>query len=90
MSRTHQHAYQLTTGSCARCGKDGIPEDQLFLAVDRQWPNGWLTVCEDCDDGDGSIRYHGKTIIEFRALTAFGSGEFHWFAVDHPLYPAVG
>ena len=84
MAGTHQHAYQLTTGTCARCGKDDIPEDRLFLAVRHE---GWLTVCEDCDDGDGSLRFHGKTIVELRDVTAFGSGDFEWFAVDHPEHP---
>ena len=87
MTRTHQRAYQLTTGTCVRCGKYDIPEDRLFLAVNREDPGGWLTVCEDCEDGDGSLRFHGKTIVELRDVTAFGSGDFDWFAVDHPVHP---
>ena len=37
---------------------------------------GWQTVYESCDDGDGSLRFHGKTIVELRDVTAFGSAEF--------------
>ena len=37
---------------------------------------GWQTVCESCDDGDGSLRFHGKTIVELRDVAAFGSAEF--------------
>ena len=42
----------------------------------RRVRRGLATVCESCDDGDGSLRFHGKTIIELRDVTAFGSAEF--------------
>ena len=52
------------------------PEDELFLAVNGEYGVGWQTVCQSRDDGDGSLRFHGKTIIELRDVTAFGSAEF--------------
>ena len=42
----------------------------------RRVRRGLATVCESCDDGDGSLRFHGKTIMELRDVTAFGSAEF--------------
>ena len=73
---TYQSAYQLKMGRCSRCLRDNIPEDELFLAVNGEYGVGWQTVCQSCDDGDGSLRFHGKTIVELRDVTAFGSAEF--------------
>ena len=73
---TYQSAYQLKMGRCSRCRQDNIPEDHLFLAGSAEEGAGFQTVCESCDDGDGSLRFHGKTIIELRDVTAFGSVEF--------------
>ena len=73
---TYQSAYQLKMGRCSRCLRDNIPEDELFLAVGGEDGVGWQTVCQSCDDGDGSLRFHGKTIVELRDVTAFGSAEF--------------
>ena len=47
----------------------------FWRAAQREGP-GFQTVCASCDDGDGSLRFHGKTIIELRDVTAFGSAEF--------------
>ncbi len=73
---TYQSAYQLKMGRCSRCRQDNIPEDELFLAGSAEEGPGFQTVCASCDDGDGSLRFHGKTIIELRDVTAFGSAEF--------------
>ena len=59
MNRTHQNARRHGAGHCSRCGQDNIPDDQLFLAAGGQAHVGWLTVCQDCDDGDGSLKFHG-------------------------------
>ena len=75
MISTYQRAYSPGRGRCSRCGQDNIPEDELFLAVSGEAEVGWHTVCESCDDGDGSLRLHGRTIVELRDVTAFGSAE---------------
>ena len=66
MTTTYQSVYQPKMGRCSRCRQDNIPEDELFLAGSAEEGPGWQTVCESCDDGDGSLRFHGKTIIELR------------------------
>ena len=72
---TYQRAYQLKMGRCSRCRRDHIPEDELFLVGSGEDGVGWQTVCQSCDD-DSSLRFHGKTIVELRDVTAFGSAEF--------------
>ena len=84
MTGTYQSAYQLTTGTCFRCGRSEIPEDRLFLAVNLQEAGGWLTVCGGCDAGRGTLRFHGKTVVELRDMTAFGSADFTRKANRHP------
>ena len=27
----------------------------------------WVGVCESCDDGDGSLRFHGRTLAELQS-----------------------
>lgn len=76
MTSTYQNARSNGTGRCFRCGKDGIWENDLFLGLGGDICPGWVPICESCDDGDGSLRFHGRTIVELRDVTAFGSAEF--------------
>lgn len=70
------------TGACDRCGREGIPDDELFLAV-RSNDDGstWIGICESCDEGDGSLRFHGCTLAELRAHTVFDD----WMTGDQRL-----
>ena len=48
--------HQPMTGACDRCGREDIPDDELFLAVrSDDCESTWIGVCESCDDGDGSF-----------------------------------
>ncbi len=60
------------TGTCGRCGREDIPDDELFLLFWEGMPGpGWHGVCWDCNDGDGSLRFHDRTLAELRAHTLF-------------------
>ena len=89
MTTTYHVKYQPMPGTCDRCKREGIPDDELFLAVrwDDRLGSMWVGVCESCDDEDGSVRYHGRTLTELRADTVFGS----WMLGNgdvHPWIPA--
>ncbi len=90
MNATYHWSYTPITGTCDRCGRQDIPDDELYLAV--RWDNRlgtsmWVGVCESCDDGDGSLRYHGRTLAELRAETVFGSWMLSGTTI-HPWIPA--
>ena len=87
MTTTYHFKYQPMTGTCDRCGREGIPDDELFLAVrwDDRLGSMWVGVCESCDDGDGSLRFHGRTLAELRAETAFGS----WMLGKSTVHPWI-
>ena len=74
--RLGENERELESTAYCTCVRDNIPEDELFLAVGGEYGVGWQTVCESCDDGDGSLRFHDKTIVELGDVTAFGSAEF--------------
>ena len=85
LTTTYHLIHKPTTGACDRCGRDGIPDEELFLAVrwDDRLGSLWVGICEDCDDQDGEFRWHGRTLSELRADTAFGS----WLMGNDPVHP---
>ena len=76
-------------GICDRCGREGLPDDELYLALrptdDEAVGSIWIGVCESCDDGDGSARFHGRTLAELRAHTVFGS----WMLATQESHPVT-
>lgn len=79
--------HQPMTGACDRCGREDVPDDELYLAarwVDRLG-SMWVGVCESCDDGDGSLRFHGRTPAELRAHTLFDD----WMTGRYERLPVV-
>ena len=91
MTIIYHYSYRPMWGTCDRCGREDIPDDQLFLAVlmtdDEDVGSTWIGVCESCDDGDGSLRFHSRTLAELRAHTVFGSWEIDMVSTN-PVWPA--